>query len=179
MLRHKRELNGPHNPMGGFLLNSAGVFLFASCTYILTPTSGGMMKRMLLILICLTIFLPAQSNPVGKWEIDTEWVENVIASSIEGDSESEINKMTAKMVRDQFAEQSMEFKGNGTMIDPRGGEAKWKKKGKKILAKPPGSDEWIEALFGIIEGTLYVGTGTLNERMPFKKVKPEKKIRKK
>ena len=178
MLRHKRELNGPHNPMGGFLLNSAGVFLFASCTYILTPTSGGMMKRMLLILICLTIFLPAQSNPVGKWEIDTEWVENVIASSIEGDSESEINKMTAKMVRDQFAEQSMEFKGNGTMIDPRSGEAKWKKKGKKILAKPPGSDEWIEALFGIIEGTLYVGTGTLNERMPFKKVKPEKKIRK-
>ena len=164
--------------MGGFLLNSAGVFLFAPCTYILTPTNGGMMKRILLILICLSIFLPAQSNPVGKWVIDTEWVENVIASSIEGDPESEINKMTAKMVRDQFAGQSMEFKENGTMVDPRGGEAKWKKKGKKILAKPSGSDEWIEAPFEIIEGTLYVGAGTLNERMPFKKVKPEKKIRK-
>jgi len=94
------------------------------------------MKRILLILICLSIFLPAQSNPVGKWVIDTEWVENVIASSIEGDPESDINKMTAKMVRDQFAGQSMEFKENGTMVDPRGGEAKWKKKGKKILAKP-------------------------------------------
>ena len=164
--------------MGGLLPNSAGVFLFAPCTYILTPTNGGMMKRILLILICLSIFLPAQSNPVGKWVIDTEWVENVIASSIEGDPESDINKMTAKMVRDQFAGQSMEFKGNGTMVDPRGGEAKWKKKGKKILAKPPGSNEWIEAPFEIIEGTLYVGAGTLNERMPFKKVKPEKKIRK-
>ena len=172
------ELDGPHNPMGGLLPNSAGVFLFAPCTYILTPTNGGMMKRILLILICLSIFLPAQSNPVGKWVIDTEWVENVIASSIEGDPESDINKMTAKMVRDQFAGQSMEFKENGTMVDPRGGEAKWKKKGKKILAKPQGSDEWIEAPFEIIEGTLYVGAGTLNERMPFKKVKPEKKIRK-
>ena len=91
------------------------------------------MKRILLILICLSLFLPAQSNPVGKWVIDTEWVENVIASSIEGDPESDINKMTAKMVRDQFAGQSMEFKENGTMVDPRGGEAKWKKKGKKIL----------------------------------------------
>ena len=164
--------------MGGLLPNSAGVFLFAPCTYILTPTNGGMMKRMLLILICLSIFLPAQSNQEGKWVIDTEWVENVIASSIEGDPESDINKMTAKMVRDQFAGQSMEFKENGTMVDPRGGEAKWKKKGKKILAKPQGSDEWIEAPFEIIEGTLYVGAGTLNERMPFKKVKPEKKIRK-
>ena len=96
--------------MGGLLPNSAGVFLFAPCTYILTPTNGGMMKRILLILICLSIFLPAQSNPVGKWVIDTEWVENVIASSIEGDPESDINKMTAKMVRDQFAGQSMEFK---------------------------------------------------------------------
>jgi len=163
--------------MVGLLPNSAGVF-FAPCTYILTPSNGGMMKRILLILICLSIFLPAQSNPVGKWVIDTEWVENVIASSIEGDPESDINKMTAKMVRDQFAGQSMEFKGNGTMVDPRGGEAKWKKKGKKILAKPSGSDEWIEAPFEIIEGTLYVGAGTLNERMPFKKVKPEKKIRK-
>ena len=137
-----------------------------------------MMKRILLILICLFIFLPAQSNPVGKWVIDTEWVENVISSSIEGDPESEINKMTEKMVRDQFAGQSMEFKENGTMVDPRGGGAKWKKKGKKILAKPQGSDEWIEAPFEIIEGSLYVGAGTLNERMPFKKVKPEKKIRK-
>ena len=164
--------------MGGLLPNSVGVFLFAPCTYILTLTNGGMMKRILLILICLSIFLPAQSNPVGKWVIDTEWVENVIASSIEGDPESDINKMTAKMVRDQFAGQSMEFKENGTMVDPRGGEAKWKKKGKKILAKPPGSDEWIEAPFEIIEGTLYVGAGTLNERMPFKKIKPEKKIRK-
>ena len=164
--------------MGGLLPNSDGVFIFAPCTYILTPTNGGMMKRILLILICLSIFLPAQSNPVGKWVIDTEWVKNVIASSIEGDPESDINKMTAKMVRDQFAGQSMEFKENGTMVDPRGGEAKWKKKGKKILAKPQGSDEWIEAPFEIIEGTLYVGTGTLNERMPFKKVKPEKKIRK-
>ena len=164
--------------MGGLLPNSAGVFIFAPCTYILTPTNGGMMKRILLILICLSIFLPAQSNPVGKWGIDTEWVENVIASSIEGDPESDINKMTAKMVRDQFAGQSMEFKENGTMVDPRGGEAKWKKKGKKILAKPQGSDEWIEAPFEIIEGTLYVGAGTLNERMPFKKIKPEKKIRK-
>jgi len=164
--------------MGGLLPNSDGVFIFAPCTYILTPTNGGMMKRILLILICLSIFLPAQSNPVGKWVIDTEWVENVIASSIEGDPESDINKMTAKMVRDQFAGQSMEVKENGTMVDPRGGEAKWKKKGKKILAKPQGSDEWIEAPFEIIEGTLYVGTGTLNERMPFKKVKPEKKIRK-
>ena len=172
------DLGQSHNPMGGLLPNRAGVFLFAPCTYILTPTNGGMMKRILLILICLSIFLPAQSNPVGKWVIDTEWVENVIASSIEGDPESDINKMTAKMVRDQFAGQSMEFKGNGTMVDPRGGEAKWKKKGKKILAKPPGSDEWIEAPFEIIEGTLYVGAGTLNERMPFKKVKPEKKIRK-
>ena len=157
---------------------NGGVFLFAPCTYILKPNNGGMMKRILLILICLSIFLPAQSNPVGKWLIDTEWVENVIASSIEGDPESDINKMTAKMVRDQFAGQSMEFKENGTMVDPRGGEAKWKKKGKKILAKPQGSDEWIEAPFEIIEGTLYVGAGTLNERMPFKKVKPEKKIRK-
>ena len=157
---------------------NGGVFLFAPCTYILTPTNGGMMKRILLILICLSIFLPAQSNPVGKWVIDTEWVQNVIASSIEGDPESDINKMTAKMVRDQFAGQSMEFKENGTMVDPRGGEAKWKKKGKKILAKPQGSDEWIEAPFEIIEGTLYVGAGTLNERMPFKKVKPEKKITK-
>jgi len=164
--------------MGGLLPNSDGVFIFAPCTYILTPTNGGMMKRILLILICLSIFLPAQSNPVGKWVIDTEWVENVIASSIEGDPESEINKMTEKMVRDQFAGQSIEFKENGTMVDPRGGEAKWKKKGKKILAKPQGSDEWIEAPFEIIEGTLYVGAGTLNERMPFKKVKPEKKIRK-
>ena len=164
--------------MVGLLPNSVGVFLFAPCTYILTPTNGGMMKRILLILICLSIFLPAQSNPVGKWLIDTEWVENVIASSIEGDPESDINKMTAKMVRDQFAGQSMEFKENGTMVDPRGGEAKWKKKGKKILAKPSGSDEWIEAPFEIIEGTLYVGTGTLNERMPFKKVKPEKNNRK-
>ena len=166
--------------MGGLLPNSDGVFIFAPCTYILTPTNGGMMKRILLILICLSIFLPAQSNPVGKWVIDTEWVQNVIASSIEGDPESDINKMTAKMVRDQFAGQSMEFKENGTMVDPRGGEAKWKKKGKKILilAKLSGSDEWIEAPFEIIEGTLYVGTGTLNERMPFKKVKPEKKIRK-
>ena len=164
--------------MVGLLPNSTGVFLFAPCTYILTPTNGGMMKRILLILICLSIFLPAQSNPVGKWVIDTEWVENVIASSIEGDPESDINKMTAKMVRDQFAGQSMEFKENGTMVDPRGGEAKWKKKGKKILAKPSGSDEWIEAPFEIIEGTLYVGAGTLNERMPFKKIKPEKKIRK-
>jgi len=164
--------------MGGLLPNSAGVFLFAPCTYILTPTNGGMMKRILLILICLSIFLPAQSNPVGKWVIDTEWVQNVIASSIEGDPESDINKMTAKMVRDQFAGQSMEFKENGTMVDPRGGEAKWKKKGKKILAKPQGSEEWIEAPFEIIEGMLYVGTGTLNERMPFKKVKPEKKLRK-
>ena len=164
--------------MGGLLPNSDGVFIFAPCTYILTPTNGGMMKRILLILICLSIFLPAQSNPVGKWVIDTEWVENVIASSIEGDPESDINKMTAKMVRDQFAGQSMEFKENGTMVDPRGGEAKWKKKGKKILAKPQGSEEWIEAPFEIIEGTLYVGTGILNERMPFKKVKPEKKLRK-
>ena len=164
--------------MVGLLPNSAGVFLFAPCTYILTPTNGGMMKRILLIMICLSIFLPAQSNPVGKWVIDTEWVENVIASSIEGDPESDINKMTTKMVRDQFAGQSMEFKENGTMVDPRGGEAKWKKKGKKILAKPSGSDEWIEAPFEIIEGTLYVGAGTLNERMPFKKVKPEKEIRK-
>ena len=164
--------------MVGLLPNSVGVFLFAPCTYILTLTNGGMMKRILLILICLSIFLPAQSNPVGKWVIDTEWVENVIASSIEGDPESDINKMTAKMVRDQFAGQSMEFKENGTMVDPRGGEAKWKKKGKKILAKPQSSDEWIEAPFEIIEGTLYVGAGTLNERMPFKKVKPEKKIRK-
>ena len=164
--------------MDGLLPNSAGVFLFAPCTYILTPTNGEMMKRIIFILICLSIFLPAQSNPVGKWVIDTEWVENVIASSIEGDPESEINKMTTKMVRDQFAGQSMEFKENGTMIDPRGGEAKWKKKGKKILAKPSGSDEWIEAPFEIIKGTLYVGTGTLNERMPFKKVKPEKKTRK-
>ena len=164
--------------MVGLLPNSVGVFLFAPCTYILTLTNGGMMKRILLILICLSIFLPAQSNPVGKWVIDTEWVENVIASSIEGDPESDINKMTAKMVRDQFAGQSMEFKENGTMVDPRGGEAKWKKKGKKILAKPQGSDEWIEAPFEIIEGTLYVGAGTLNERMPFKKVKPKKKIRK-
>ena len=164
--------------MVGLLPNSVGVFLFAPCTYILTLTNGGMMKRILLILICLSIFLPAQSNPVGKWVIDTEWVENVIASSIEGDPESDINKMTAKMVRDQFAGQSMEFKENGTMVDPRGGEAKWKKKGKKILAKPQGSDEWIEAPFEIIEGTLYVGAGTLNERMPFKKVKPEKKNRK-
>ena len=172
------DLDGPQNPMGILLPNSAGVFLFAPCTYILTPTNGGMMKRIPLILICLSIFLPAQSNPVGKWLIDIEWVENVIASSIEGDPESDINKMTAKMVRDQFAGQSMEFKENGTMVDPRGGEAKWKKKGKKILAKPQGSDEWIEAPFEIIEGTLYVGAGTLNERMPFKKVKPEKKIRK-
>ena len=164
--------------MGGLLPNSDGVFIFAPCTYILTPTNGGMMKRIPLILICLSIFLSAQSNPVGKWVIDTEWVENVIASSIEGDPESDINKMTAKMVRDQFAGQSMEFKENGTMVDPRGGEAKWKKKGKKILAKPQGSDEWIEAPFEIIEGTLYVGAGTLNERMPFKKIKPEKKIRK-
>ena len=164
--------------MVGLLPNSAGVFLFALRTYILTPTNGGIMKRILLILICLSIFLPAQSNPIGKWVIDTEWVENVIASSIEGDPESEINKMTTKMVRDQVAGQSMEFKENGTMVDPRGGEAKWKKKGKKILAKPPGSDEWIEAPFEIIEGTLYVGAGTLNERMPFKKVKPEKEIRK-
>ena len=164
--------------MGGIFPNSAGVFLFAPCTYILTTTNGGMMKRIFLIMICLSIFLPAQSNPIGKWVIDTEWVENVIASSIEGDPESDINKMTAKMVRDQFAGQSMEFKENGTMVDPRGGEAKWKKKGKKILAKPQGSDEWIEAPFEIIEGTLYVGAGTLNERMPFKKVKPKKKIRK-
>ena len=173
------DLGQSHNPMGGLLPNRAGVFLFAPCTYILTPTNGGMMKRIILILICLSVFLPAQSNPVGKWVIDTEWVENVIASSIEGDPESDINKMTAKMVRDQFAGQSMEFKESGTMVDPRGGEAKWKKKGKKILAKPQGSDEWIEAPFEIIEGTLYVGAGTLNERMPFKKVKPEKKIRKK
>ena len=153
-------------------------FLLILRLYIPIVTNGGIMKRILFILICLSIFSPAQTNPVGKWMIDKEWVENTIASSIDGDPESEINKMTAKMVRDQFAGQSMEFKSNGTMIDPRGGEAKWKKKGKKILAKPPGSDEWIEAPFEIIKGTLYVGSGDLKDRMPFKKVKPEKKPRK-
>ena len=84
------------------------------------------MNRILLSLIFSSLFLSAQSNPIGKWTIDIEWVDTIIESSIEGDPDSETNKMTAKMVRAQFADQSIVFKEDGTMVDPRGGDAQWK-----------------------------------------------------
>jgi len=131
------------------------------------------MNRILLTLICLSIFLSAQSKPVGEWMIDIKWVDKIIASSIDGDPESETNKMTAKMVRAQFADQTIVFKDDGTMVDPRGGDAQWKMKDEKILAKPEGSEEWIEAPFEVKDGILYVGSGPLEDRMPFKRVVPK------
>jgi hypothetical protein len=133
------------------------------------------MNRILLSLIFSSLFLSAQSNPVGKWTIDIEWVDTIIESSIEGDPDSETNKMTAKMVRAQFADQSIVFKEDGTMVDPRGGDAQWKIKEDKILAKPEGSEEWIEAPFEIKDDILYVGSGPFKNRMPFKKIIPQEK----
>ena len=128
------------------------------------------MNRILLILICFSNFALAQLNPTGKWVIDLEWVDTIIASSIEGDPESETNKMTAKLVRNQFQDQAIIFNDDSTMIDPRGGAARWKIKEGKIFAMPESTEEWIEAPFEIKDSILYVGSGPIENRMPFKKM---------